>query len=59
MATLNNLLSFVQLSPLIDSVDVQEIGFESNWITPLISYLKNGVLSDRREAIRKLKVQAV
>jgi len=58
MATLNNLLSLFQLSPLIDSVDVQEIGFESNWITSLISYLKNGILPNEREAAIKLKVQA-
>ena len=30
MITLGNVLSFVQLSPLIDSDDVQEIGSESN-----------------------------
>ena len=58
MTTLDNLLSFVQLSPLIDTIDVQEIGFDSNWTTPLISYLKNGVLPNGREATRKLKVQA-
>ena len=56
MTTLDNVLSFVQLSPLIDFVDVQDIGFESNWTMPLVSYLKNGVLLDRREAARKLKV---
>ena len=33
-----NVLSFVQLSPLIDYVDVQEIGSENNWTTPLVSY---------------------
>ena len=59
MTTLDNVLSFIQLSPLIDSIDVQEIGSESNWTTPLISYLKNGVLLDGREVARKLKVQAV
>ena len=58
MITLDNVLSFVQLSPPIDSDDVQEIGFESNWTTPLASYLKNGVLPDKKEAARKLKVQA-
>ena len=46
MTTLDNVLSFVQLFPLIDFVDVQEIGFESNWTTLLVSYLKNGVLPD-------------
>ena len=58
MTTFDNVLSFVQLSPLIDFVDLQEIGSESNWTTPLVSYLKNGVLPDGKEAVRKLKVQA-
>ena len=58
MTTLDNVLSFIQLSPLIDFVDVQEIDTESNWTTLLVSYLKNGVLPDGREAARKLKVQA-
>ena len=57
MITLDNVLSFVQFFPLIDSDDVQEIGTESNWTTPIASYLKNGVLPDRREAVRKLKIQ--
>ena len=58
MITLDNVLSFVQLSPLIDSINVQEIVLEDNWTTPLVSYLKNGVLLDGKEAARKLKVQA-
>ena len=52
----NKVLSFIQLSLLIDPVNVQKIGSESNWATPLISYLKNGVLLDGKEAARKLKV---
>ena len=55
----DNVLSFVQLSPLIDPIDVQEVDYENNWTTPLVSYLKNGVLLDGKEAARKLKVQAV
>ena len=58
MITHGNVLSFVQLSPVIDSDDVQEIGSESNWTTPIVSYLKNGVLPDGKEAARELKVQA-
>ena len=54
----SNVLSFVQLSPLIDFVDTHEIYSENNWITPLVFYLKNGVLPDGKEATRKLKVQA-
>ena len=59
MITHGNVLSFIQLSPLIDSDDMQEIGSEGNWTTPIASYLKNGVLPDEKEAARKLKVQVV
>ena len=55
---LSKVLSFVQLSPLIDDVGVQEIDLRSNWITPIVSYLKNGTLSDDKEVATKLKVQA-
>ena len=52
-------LSFIQVFSLIDDrTNVQEVDSESNWITPLISYLKTGVLPDRNDATRKLKVQA-
>ena len=52
----NKVLSFVQLSPLIDGMDVQEIGSEDNWTTPIVSYLRDGTLADGKEAVRKLKV---
>ena len=58
MITYGNVLSFVQLSLVIDSDGVQEIGSESNWTTPIASYLKNGVLPDEKEVARKLKVRA-
>jgi len=58
MTVHSNVLSFVQHSPLIDSVDVQKIDFENNWTTPLVSYLKSDVLPDEKETARKLKVQA-
>ena len=58
MTVPSNVLSFIQLSPLIDFVDTHEIYSENNWITPLVFYLKNGVLPDGKEATRKLKVQA-
>ena len=58
LITPNKVLSFVQLSPLIDPIHVQEIGSESNWTTPLVSYLKNDALPDGKEAARKLKVKA-
>ena len=58
MITHGNVLSFVQISPLIDSSNVQEIGFESNWTTIIASYLKDGILPNEKEAVRKLKVSA-
>ena len=55
----NQVLSFVQTSSLIDNgMDVQEVEPESNWTTPLISYLKVGILPNEKDAARKLKVQA-
>ena len=55
----NQVLSFVETSSLIDGgTSVQEIGIENNWTVPLISYLKNGMLLDGKDAVRKLKVQA-
>ncbi|XP_075662974.1 uncharacterized protein LOC142632463 [Castanea sativa] len=59
MTTPDKVLSFIQLSPLIDVVNIQEIGSEKNWTTPLISYLKDGTLPKGEEAARKLKVQSV
>ena len=53
----NQVLSFVQPSPLIDSINVHKIGFESDWTTSITSYLKDGMLPDDKEAARKLKVQ--
>ena len=52
----NNILSFIQCSLLIDPIDVQEIGFEKNWITPLVFCLKNDTLPNGRGAARKLKI---
>ena len=52
-------LSFIQNFSLIDDrMNVQEVDPKSNWATPLISYLRTGVLLDGKNAARKLKVQA-
>ena len=52
-------LSFVQTSSLIDDgAQMQEINVEENWTTPLIAYLRSGILPDGKDAARKLKVQA-
>ena len=39
-------------------MNVQEVDFKSNWTMPLISYLKNGMLPDGKDAVRRLKVLA-
>ena len=52
-------LSFVQISPLIDGISVQKVGSKNYRLTPITSYLKDGVLLDDNEAVRKLNVQAV
>ena len=50
-------LSFVQTSLLInDGAQMQEIDVEENWTTPLITYLRSGILPDGKDAVRKLKV---
>ena len=57
MITHGNVLSFVQLSPLIDLSEVQEIGSESNWTTTIASYLKDGIFPNKKEDARKIKVR--
>ena len=54
----SQLLSFIQISPLIDNTSIQEIGSENYWMTLITSYLKDSVLPDDKETARKLKVQA-
>ena len=54
----SQVLSFIQISSLIDDTSVQEISSENYWTTPIASYLKDGVLPDDKEAATKLKVQA-
>ena len=54
----SQVLSFIQISSLIDDTSVQEIGSKNYWTTPIASYLKEGVLPNDKEVARKLKVQA-
>ena len=58
MVISEKVLSFTQLTPLIDVINVQKLSSKSDWSTPVVSYLKDGVLLDGKEAARKLKVQA-
>ena len=60
MIASEQVLSFVQISSLIDDgANAQETNSEKNWTTPLIAYLRSGILPDGKEAARKLKVQAL
>ena len=54
----NQVLSFVQYSPAIDKVEVQVIPLRADWTMPIISYLRNGILLEGRNASHRLKVQA-
>ena len=59
MSASKQVLSFVQISSLIDDrAQMQEVNFEENWTTPLIAYLRSGILLNGKDAARKLKVQA-
>ena len=52
----DQVLSFVQYSPIIDKVEVKVIPLGTDWMTPIVSYLKNGTLPEDRNASRRLKV---
>ena len=47
----------VQYTPSIDVLEVHQIDGESIWTTPIMSYLKDGLLSKDREEVRKLSVR--
>ena len=52
----SNILSFIQLSPQRNGMDVQEIGSQDNWTTLIVLYLRDNTLLDSKEAAMKLKV---
>ena len=48
----------IQYLPSIDFLEVQQIGGEENWMTPIISYLKDKKLPKERDEARKLRVRS-
>ena len=48
----------VQYIPSIDLPEVQQIGGEENWMTPIVSYLKEGKLLEGRDEARKLRIKS-
>ena len=48
----------VQYVPSIDLPEVQQIGNEENWMTPIVSYLKDRRLPEGKDKARKLRIRA-
>ena len=48
----------VQYVPSIDLPEVQQIEDRENWMTPIISYLKDGKLLEGKDEAKKLRVKA-
>ena len=48
----------VQYVLSIDLLEVQQIEDRDNWMTPIISYLKDGKLLEGKDEARKLRVKA-
>ena len=42
----SQVLSFIQYSPIVDKVDVQVIHEGADWMAPIISYLRIGMLPE-------------
>ena len=47
----------IQYIPSIDIPEVHQIDGVSNWTTPIVSYLKDGLLLEDKEEARKLRVR--
>ena len=48
----------IQYMPSIDLPEVQQIGGDENWMTPIVSYLKEGKLPQGRDEARKLRIKS-
>ena len=48
----------IQYLPSIDIPEVLQVQNEGNWMTPIISYLKDGTLSEGKDEARKLRVRS-
>ena len=48
----------IQYVPSIDLPEMQQIGNEENWMTLIVSYLKDGRLPEGKDEARKLKIRA-
>ena len=48
----------IQYIPSIDIPEVQQVESRGNWMTPIISYLKEGQLLEEKDKARKLRVRS-
>ena len=48
----------VQYIPSIDLLEVQQIENRENWMTPIVSYLKDGKLPEGKDEAKKLRIRA-
>ena len=48
----------IQYMPGIDLPEVLQVGNEENWMTPIVSYLKDGTLLEEKDEARKLRVKS-
>ena len=48
----------VQYMPSINLPEVQQIEGEENWMNPIITYLKDGRLPERKDVARRLRIRS-
>ena len=48
----------IQYMPSIDLPEILQIEGEENWMTPIVSYLKDGRLLERKDEAKKLRVKS-
>ena len=48
----------IQYMPSIDFLEVQQIENEGNWMTPILTYLKDGRLPKEKDEARKVRVKS-
>ena len=48
----------IQYMPSVDLPEILQIEGEENWMTPIVSYLKDGRLLERKDEAKKLKVKS-
>ena len=47
----------VQYMPSVDLLEIQQIEGEENWMTPIITYLKDGRLLEGKDETRRLRIR--